>query len=107
MDMSQNTATVDGGKKIIILCEKVSRDDIKVRFYDPHSQWEGWGDFKDSDVHKQYAITLKTPRYENQIIIEKRKILLQLVKPSDGTRSDPKEFYLLPLGMERKGIILV
>merc|ERR1712073_252838 len=34
MDMSDNTAPADGGKKIIILCEKVSKEDIKVRFYD-------------------------------------------------------------------------
>merc|ERR1711988_843550 len=34
MDMSDNTALADGGKKIIILCEKVSKEDIKVRFFD-------------------------------------------------------------------------
>ena len=30
MDISETTAPADGGKKIIILCERVARDDIKV-----------------------------------------------------------------------------
>jgi len=61
MDMSDNTAPADGGKKIIILCEKVSKEDIKVRFYDYHG-WEEWADFGSSGVHKQYAISLTAPR---------------------------------------------
>merc|ERR1712079_636984 len=55
MDMSDNTAPADGGKKIIILCEKVSKEDIKIRFYD-YNGWEEWADFGATDVHKQYAI---------------------------------------------------
>ena len=30
MDISETTAPAEGGKKIIILCERVARDDIKV-----------------------------------------------------------------------------
>ena len=45
MDISETEAPVEGGKKIIILCEKVLREDIKVRFWDPLSGWEGWGQF--------------------------------------------------------------
>merc|ERR1711923_599118 len=62
MEISDNCAPVDGGKKIIILCERVARDDIKVKFYDsdPGSHWEDYGDFQAQDVHKQYAICLKT-----------------------------------------------
>ena len=43
MDMSDNTAPAEGGKKIIILCEKVSKEDIKVRFFD-YNGWEEWAD---------------------------------------------------------------
>ena len=35
MDMSDDESPVSGGKKIIILCDKVTREDIRVRFYDP------------------------------------------------------------------------
>lgn len=41
-------------------------DDIQVRFYlenDGQLIWEGFGDFSASDVHKQVAITFRTPRY--------------------------------------------
>ena len=30
MDMSDNTSPVEGGRKIILLCEKITREDIKV-----------------------------------------------------------------------------
>ena len=30
MDMSDNSSSVEGGKKIILLCEKITREDIKV-----------------------------------------------------------------------------
>jgi len=106
MDISDNTAPVDGGKKIIILCERVARDDIKVKFYDPdhNSHWEEWGDFHASDVHKQYAISLKTPKYDNQNITENKRIFIELVKPSDDSRSDPHEFFFLPLEGKGKGL---
>merc|ERR1712033_851 len=105
MDISDNTAPVDGGKKIIILCERVARDDIKVKFYDsdPGSHWEEWGDFQASDVHKQYAITLKTPRYDDQNITERKRVFIELVKPSDDSRSDPQEFFFEPLEGKDKG----
>ena len=62
MDMSDNSAPAEGGKKVIILCEKVSKEDIKVRFFD-YSGWEEWAEFGASGVHKQYAISLTVPRY--------------------------------------------
>ena len=105
MDISDNMAPVDGGKKIILLCERVARDDIKVKFYDndPANPWEEWGDFQASDVHKQYAISLKTPRYYDQNISENKRVFLELVKNSDDSRSDPLEFFFLPLEGKGKG----
>ena len=43
-------------------------DDLQVRFYqevDGQLEWEGFGDFTASDVHKQVAISFRTPRYKN------------------------------------------
>merc|ERR1712123_471989 len=96
MDISDISSPVDGGKKIIILCEKVTREDIKVRFYDPSSSWEAWGEFNASEVHKQYAISLKTPKFGDGIIKEKRKVFVELVKPSDDSTSEPMEFFYFP-----------
>merc|ERR1719445_2189524 len=60
MDISETEAPVEGGKKIILLCEKVLREDVKVRFWDPLSGWEGWGQFSAQGVHKQFGISLVT-----------------------------------------------
>lgn len=105
IDISPNTATVDGGEKIIILCERVARDDIKVKFYDtdPGTHWEEWVHLQVSSVHNQYAITLKTPRYDDQNISERKRVFIELVKPSDDSRSDPHEFFFVPLEGKEKG----
>merc|ERR550517_1264391 len=98
MDISETSAPAEGGKKIIILCERVARDDIKVRFYDPMDSWESWGDFNAQDVHKQYAITFKSPSYAMKDGTESKKVLVELVKPSDESTSEPMEFFFLPRG---------
>ena len=95
MDISDVVSPAEGGKKILIFCEKVAREDIKVRFSDSHG-WEGWGDFNPSDVHKQYGIALKTPKYRDGNIKEKTKVFLELYKPSDETVSEPHDFYFSP-----------
>ena len=102
MDMSDNTAPADGGKKVIILCEKVSKEDIKVRFYD-YNGWEEWADFGAADVHKQYAISFKVPRYQNINISEPVKVCVELVKPSDDTRSEEEEFFFTPVSDKMVG----
>ena len=96
MDISDVTAPADGGKKILIFCEKVAREDIRVRFSDG-AGWEGWADFLPSDVHKQYGIAMKTPKYRDGNIKEKTKVFLELYKPSDESVSEPQDFFFLPL----------
>ena len=57
-----------GGKEILLFCDKITKDDIQVRFFEEqngHLIWEGFGDFQPSDVHKQYGICFRTPRYKN------------------------------------------
>jgi len=95
MDMSDTEAPVEGGKKIILLCEKILREDIKVRFWDPRNGWEGWGQFSSQDVHKQYAITLATPAYSRALAPgeTRRRVRLELVRPSDDSCSEPQDFY--------------
>jgi len=97
-DISDTTSPVHGGKKIIILCEKVTREDIKVRFYDPEPghTWEAWGDLSAADVHKQYALSLKTPAFQNGLLNDIKRVHVELVKPSDETTSEPQEFFYLP-----------
>ena len=42
-------------------------DDIEIRFFEESANgaliWEAFGDFSPADVHKQYAISFRTPQY--------------------------------------------
>lgn len=71
------SATVLGNTQIILLCEKVAKEDISVRFFEEkngQTVWEAFGDFQHTDVHKQTAITFKTPRYQTLDITEPAKV---------------------------------
>lgn len=64
--MSDCSSSVAGGRDIILLCEKVAKEDIAVRFYeeqDGNTVWEANGDFQHNHVHKQVAISFRTPAY--------------------------------------------
>lgn len=54
--LSHCSASVAGGMEMILLCEKVAKEDIQVRFFeedDGQLIWEGFGDFQPTHVHKQ------------------------------------------------------
>lgn len=102
IDLSHASASVAGGMKMILLCDKVNKDDIKVRFFEEQDDmvlWEGFGDFCDRDVHKQYAIKLKTPPYKSFDISEPVNVQVQLMS-SKGC-SEPCNFKLTPLDSGR------
>lgn len=44
-------------------------ENIRVRFCETdepeHDLWEGWGHFTEADVHHQYGIALRTPKYKD------------------------------------------
>lgn len=70
-------------------------DDIQVYMYheeDGHLVWEGLGDFSASDVHKQVAISFRTPRYrttevwQSLLPLEKYKCLMLFYLPGGGSR---------------------
>ena len=62
------------------------------------NSWESWGEFNAQDVHKQYAITFKTPSYTLKEGAGSKKVLVELFKPSDESTSEPMEFMFLPRG---------
>ncbi|XP_064096210.1 proto-oncogene c-Rel-like isoform X1 [Macrobrachium nipponense] len=98
--LSDCTSSVAGGKEIILLCEKVTKEDIQVRFYevkDGRIEWEAFGDFQASDVHKQVAISFKTPRYKTLEVENPVKVYVQLLRPTDKSTSEPRNFHFLPL----------
>nr|ALF84898.1 dorsal [Paracyclopina nana] len=98
--MTECTASVAGGKEILLFTEKVTKDDIEVRFYQEINGkvvWEGLGEFQPSDVHKQYGICLRTPRYHDLEVEENIHVKIHLRRPSDGAISDPRPFELTPI----------
>ncbi|KAK9755016.1 Rel homology dimerization domain [Popillia japonica] len=100
--LSDCVCPVDGGHKdIILLCEKVAKEDIQIRFFEEKNNevvWEGFGEFQPSQVHKQTAIWFKPPKYKTLDIMEPVKMFVQLRRPSDGATSTPVPFQMVPLG---------
>uniref|UniRef100_A0A2M4ACM6 Putative transcription factor p65 n=1 Tax=Anopheles triannulatus TaxID=58253 RepID=A0A2M4ACM6_9DIPT len=98
--LSDCSAPVSGGKNIIMLCEKVVKEDIRVRFYEMQNNvliWEGNGEFSHTDVHKQVAISFRTPQYRTLEITEPVTVFVRLERPSDSACSESLDFMLTPL----------
>ncbi|XP_029047866.1 proto-oncogene c-Rel-like isoform X3 [Osmia bicornis bicornis] len=101
--LSHCSASVAGGMEMILLCEKVAKEDIQVRFFeekDGQVVWEGFGDFQPTHVHKQTAIAFRTPTYRIQQVDQPVQVYIQLKRPSDGATSEPLPFQMLPLGAD-------
>merc|ERR1719495_666247 len=102
--LTETSGPVAGGKEILLFCDKITKDDIQVRFFEEqngHLVWEGFGDFQPSDVHKQYGICFRTPRYRNIEIEQPVQVQLQLKRPSDGAVSESRSFEFIPLDAGR------
>ncbi|XP_033224833.1 embryonic polarity protein dorsal-like isoform X2 [Belonocnema kinseyi] len=105
--MSHYSASVAGGLEMIILCDKVSKEDIQIRFFEerPDSVWEAYADFQPTQVHYQHAIYFRTPKYNNQEITEPVTVQVQLTLRNKPERGPPRDFEMLPLanvGLKRK-----
>ncbi|CAL8258950.1 unnamed protein product [Lota lota] len=96
--MDKTCGSVLGGEEIFLLCDKVQKDDIEIRFYeeDEEGAWEAFGDFSPTDVHKQYAIVFRTPPYHSVEIQRPVTVFLQLKRKKAGDSSDPKHFTYIP-----------
>ncbi|XP_005662584.1 proto-oncogene c-Rel isoform X3 [Phacochoerus africanus] len=91
--VNKNCGSVRGGDEIFLLCDKVQKDDIEVRFV--LNDWEAKGIFSQADVHRQVAIVFKTPPY-CKAIIEPVTVKMQLRRPSDQEVSESMDFRYLP-----------
>ncbi|XP_069464134.1 proto-oncogene c-Rel [Ambystoma mexicanum] len=91
--VNKNCGSVRGGDEIFLLCDKVQKDDIEVRFFT--SDWEGKGTFSQADVHRQVAVVFRTPAFFKPIA-EPVTVKMQLRRPSDQEVSEPMEFRYLP-----------
>ncbi|XP_069486791.1 nuclear factor NF-kappa-B p105 subunit [Ambystoma mexicanum] len=97
--MDKTAGCVTGGEEVYLLCDKVQKDDIQIRFYEDDDNggcWEGFGDFSPTDVHRQFAIVFKTPKYRDVNIIKPASVFVQLRRKSDLETSEPKPFLYYP-----------
>ncbi|KAH7640950.1 embryonic polarity protein dorsal-like protein [Dermatophagoides farinae] len=108
--LSHYSAPCTGGKEIILLCDRVAKDDIQVRFVQEGNNqqgiiWEAYGEFLANDVHKQVAISLRTPKYFDENISQPVTINIQLRRPSDGCLSLPRSFQITPRELDPDGLV--
>ncbi|KAJ8402678.1 hypothetical protein AAFF_G00363500 [Aldrovandia affinis] len=92
--VNKNSGCVKGGDEIFLLCDKVQKDDIEVRFFTQN--WEAKGSFSQADVHRQVAIVFKTPAYFDPSITSPVTVHMQLRRPTDQEVSEHMEFRYLP-----------
>lgn len=97
--LSHCTAPASGGREVILLCDRISRDDIQVRFFEERDGkllWETYTELAPTDIHKQVAICFKSPKYYNESITQPVSANVQLKRPSDNQVSEPRVFKFLP-----------
>uniref|UniRef100_W5K777 Nuclear factor of kappa light polypeptide gene enhancer in B-cells 1 n=1 Tax=Astyanax mexicanus TaxID=7994 RepID=W5K777_ASTMX len=89
------------------LCVFVVVDDIQVRFYEDDETgiaWEAFGDFSPTDVHRQFAIVFKTPKYRDQNLQKPISVFVQLKRKSDHETSEPKPFTYHPQIIDKEEV---
>ena len=63
VDISENKAPFEGGKKIFLFCSKVQRSDIEIHFQFGNDSDNGLVIAPDtSEVHEQYGIKFTSPK---------------------------------------------
>ncbi|XP_045886209.1 nuclear factor NF-kappa-B p105 subunit [Micropterus dolomieu] len=105
--MDRTAGCVSGGEEVYLLCDKVQKDDIQVRFYeedDSGMTWEALGDFSPTDVHRQFAIVFKTPKYRDQNLQKPTSVFVQLKRKSDNETSEPKPFTYHPQIIDKEEV---
>ncbi|XP_021347356.1 putative transcription factor p65 homolog isoform X2 [Mizuhopecten yessoensis] len=100
--VDRSSGKAKGGDEVFLLCEKINREDIGVRFYKENDanesvvEWEEYGDFSQNDIHRQYAIVFKTPPYKDTYITRPVEVKMQLKRMNDTETSDPIPFTYMP-----------
>ncbi|XP_041846458.1 LOW QUALITY PROTEIN: nuclear factor NF-kappa-B p105 subunit-like [Melanotaenia boesemani] len=105
--MDRTAGCVTGGEEVYLLCDKVQKDDIQVRFYEEDETrvtWEAMGDFSPTDVHRQFAIVFKTPKYRDQNLQKPTSVFVQLKRKSDNETSEPKPFTYHPQIIDKEEV---
>lgn len=97
MRLSQCSDYHRGGTELILLCEKVTREDIAVVFFQKEGEQVVWEESANIVlVHRQVAIAFQTPPYRNPRERDHVQVYLQLKRTSDNARSNAVPFEYIP-----------
>ncbi|XP_026732895.1 transcription factor p65-like [Trichoplusia ni] len=97
MRSSHCSGPARGGTQVILLCEKVTREDIEVVFYQEENGHVVWEEMAIRIlVHKQVAIAFETPAYRFPNITDHVNVHFQLKRMSDNARSNSLPFEYIP-----------
>ncbi|XP_076317880.1 nuclear factor NF-kappa-B p105 subunit-like isoform X2 [Tachypleus tridentatus] len=106
--ISKYTGFCTGNEEVFLLCEKVNKKDIKIRFFEEDKEgnvlWEGCGDFSENDVHHQVAIVFRTPAYKDRNIKEDVNVKIQLCRHKDNQCSGSIDFLYTPAEYDREEV---
>ncbi|XP_028031025.1 embryonic polarity protein dorsal isoform X1 [Bombyx mandarina] len=97
MRSSHCSGTIRGGTQVILLCEKVSKEDTAVIFYQEVNEQIVWEEtVTPSYVHKQVAVVFNTPPYRDPQRDEHVTVHFQLKRLTDDARSNSFAFEYIP-----------
>ena len=81
----------------MLFCDKVNKDDIQVQFYTEEESrgvtWKALGEFQSTDVHKQYGICLRTPKYNDLEVFSMLYNLTNKIQPTESGRAQANKLY--------------
>lgn len=83
-NVSDVVSPATGGKKILIFCGKVERNDIEIQFFEKDRNgkliWNATVPIDAKSVHHQFGIEFFTPPYRDARIDEPVKVYFQMAK---------------------------
>lgn len=99
-DISDIYSPASGGKKIMIFCDKITKGDIEIRFYEEDANETqtliGLGVFQLHNVHRNVAIAFNTPAYQLKPVDKRTDVFIEMVRKSDNERSNRMLFHYVP-----------
>ncbi|XP_059055585.1 embryonic polarity protein dorsal-like isoform X2 [Achroia grisella] len=102
--ISHCSGSAKGGTRVILLCEKVNREDTAVVFFQEENKKVVWEERAHIEaVHKLVAIVFQTPPYRHPNTTEHVTVQLQLQRLTDNARSSPVSFEYIPARLYSPG----
>ncbi|KAM9514286.1 transcription factor RelB [Guaruba guarouba] len=100
--MNKESGPCTGGEELYLLCDKVQKEDIAVVFRT--ATWEARADFSQADVHRQVAIVLRTPPYQQLELQQPVEVEVVLQRLTDSACSQAFPFTYLPRHRDIYGV---